>query len=196
MDDALKSLLRELEQFGTENDAKTIHRQEKMLNVTPETGEFLSILIGATKSRRVLEIGTSNGYSTMWLADAVRSTAGSVVTLEVSAAKTEMACRNFERARLAPWVRLREEDAGPFLRQHQPAEVDLLFLDSDRDQYVAWWPWIQAALAPRGLLIVDNAVSHADEMKDFVTGVRATPGWQSVVVPIGNGELMALKPVQ
>jgi predicted O-methyltransferase YrrM len=195
MDDALRSLLRELERFGAENDARAQQRQDKVFNITPETGEFLAILVQATKARRVLEIGTSNGYSTLWLADAVRAVAGSVVTVEVSAAKAQLARHNLERAGLARWVRQEVMEAGRFLAQQPPAEFDLLFLDSDREQYGAWWPWVQSVLAAGGLLVVDNAVSHAAEMEGFIAQVRATSGWRSVVVPIGKGELVALKPV-
>lgn len=195
MDEILKSLLGELEQFGEANDARVSARHEKMLNITPETGEFLAILILAAKARRVLEIGTSNGYSTLWLAEAVKAISGSVVTVELSAAKAELARHNLERSGLSHWVRQEVTEAGKFLGQQRPATFDLLFLDADREKYLAWWPWIQNALAPGGMLIVDNAVSHATELQGFIAQVRATPGWRSLVVAIGNGEFVALNPV-
>jgi predicted O-methyltransferase YrrM len=86
-------------------------------------------------------------------------------------------------------------EAGQFLGQQLPASFDLVFLDADREQYLAWWPWLQSGLVPGGLLVVDNAVSHATEMEGFIAEVRATPGWRSLIVPVGNGEFVALKPV-
>ena len=157
-----------------------------MLNITPETGEFLAILVQSANARRVLEIGTSNGYSTLWLAEAVKSTSGCVVTVESSVAKAEMARRNLERSGLSRWVRQEVTDAGKFLGEQLPATVDVLFLDADREQYLAWWAWIQFVLAPRGLLIVDNAVSHETELQEFMAKVGAAPGWRSVLVPIGK----------
>lgn len=195
MNDALHLILRELERFGAENDARVSQRQEKMLNITRETGELLSILIGGAKSKHVLEVGTSNGYSTLWLANAVKAISGSVVTLEMSEAKAAMARQNFERSGLSSWIRLHLTEAGHYLREQPFSHFDFIFLDSDRDQYVTWWPWIQNILAPGGLLVADNAVSHAAEMKDFIAEVSATPGWRSVVIPIGNGEFIALKAV-
>jgi predicted O-methyltransferase YrrM len=195
MDDTLRPLLRELERFGADNDARASQRHEKMLNITPQTGEFLALLVQAAKARRVLEIGTSNGYSTLWLAEAVKAISGNVVTVEVSAAKAEMARQNLERSGLSPWVRQEVTEAGEFLGQQPPSTVDLLFLDADREQYLAWWPWAQRVLAPGGLLVVDNAVSHAAEMEGFMAEVRAAPGWRSLVVPVGNGEFVAVKPV-
>ena len=71
MNEKLTTLLAELEAFGEANDAQTTERAERMLNITRDTGEFLLLLIRAQKAKRVLEIGTSNGYSTLWLAHAV-----------------------------------------------------------------------------------------------------------------------------
>jgi predicted O-methyltransferase YrrM len=193
MDESLQSFLRELERFGAENDSRANERSDKMLNITRETGELIAILAMGIQARRVLEIGTSNGYSTLWLADAMRAVSGLVVTVELSSAKAEMARQNFQRAGLTQWIRQELVDAGQFLRDQAAAQFDLLFLDSNREQYVPWWPWIERLLAPGGLLVVDNAVSHAAEMESFIAQVRATPGWRSVVIPIGNGELVALK---
>ena len=73
MSELLAALLAELEQFGRSNDAATTDRPRRMLNITRDTGEFLAVLVKAMDARRVLEIGTSNGYSTLWLADAARA---------------------------------------------------------------------------------------------------------------------------
>jgi predicted O-methyltransferase YrrM len=193
MDDTLRTLLRELEHFGAENDGRVSQRSEKMLNITPDTGELLAIFAFSSKACRVLEIGTSNGYSTLWLADAMKSVSGLVVTVEHSPAKAELARQNFDRAGLSRWIRQEFMDAGELLREQPPAQFDLLFLDSDREHYVAWWPWLQRVIVPGGLLVVDNAISHAAEMEPFIAQVRATEGWRSVIIPIGNGELIALK---
>jgi predicted O-methyltransferase YrrM len=193
MDDTLRSFLSELENFGATNDARASARQNKMLNITPETGEFIAILVQAKKARRVLEIGTSNGYSTLWLADAVKAISGNVVTVEANEAKAELARRNLERSGLSQWVRQEVTEAGEFLGQEPPSNYDLLFLDADRERYLAWWPSIQNVLAPGGLLVVDNAVSHATQMEPFIAEVRNAPRWRSAVAPIGNGELVALK---
>jgi hypothetical protein len=96
--DPLHSVLAELEQFGEANDASTTERPRRMLNITRDTGEFLAVLVIATLARRVLEIGTSNGYSTLWLADAARTIGGSVTTVELSEYKIGLASTNFTRS--------------------------------------------------------------------------------------------------
>lgn len=84
MTEPLRALLAELERFGATNDVATTERSRRMLNVTPDTGEFLSVLVRAMAARRVLEMGTSNGYPTLWLARAARAICGTVTTVEFS----------------------------------------------------------------------------------------------------------------
>ena len=194
MTTALLDLLRELEQFGQANDAATDNRSQKMLNITHDTGVFLALLVKAARCRNVLEIGTSNGYSTLWLADAVGD-AGRVTTVDRAAHKVEMAARNFQRAGLAPRIGQITDDADRFLASCPDAAYDFLFLDSDRNQYVAWWSTLQRILQPGCLIAVDNATSHAHELEAFRRAVAGSPGYLSSLVPIGNGELVILKDV-
>ena len=105
MTNPLDSVLTELEQFGKANDASTTERPRLMLNITRDTGAFLAVLVKATLARRILEIGTSNGYSTLWLASAARSIGGSVTTVEVAEYKIRLASANFTRAGLARYLR-------------------------------------------------------------------------------------------
>jgi len=87
----LEALLAELEMFGQLNDQAHADRPKRMLNITCDTGEFLSVMIQATRAKQILEIGTSNGYSTLWLADAAAKMGGMVTTVEYSAYKIELA---------------------------------------------------------------------------------------------------------
>src|SRR5882672_8878176 len=98
MDDELTALLDRLARFGDENDARETERPKRMLNITPDTGRLLWILIRSTRAARILEVGTSNAYSTIWLADAARAVGGRVVTLEADAGKVKLARENLERA--------------------------------------------------------------------------------------------------
>lgn len=192
MDEKLVALVRELETFGEMHDARETDHARRMLNITRDTGEFLLVLMRAVRAQRVLEIGTSNGYSTLWLAHAVTPREGRVITLEQSAFKIEMARANFQRAGLQARIDLRGGDATDFLRQTVDV-FDFIFLDSTRGKYIAWWNALQRILAPGGLIVADNAVSHANEIAEFTSVVRATPGFVVSLVPVGNGEFLALK---
>ncbi len=190
---SLEELLRELEAFGKANDAANTDRTRRMLNITRDTGEFLALLVRATGARRVLEVGTSNGYSTLWLAQAAKAIDGLVTTVEQSAYKIDLAAKNFARAGLAPHIRLMHSEASSFINQLAPEEFDVVFLDSERSEYVGWWPSVRAILRVGGLLVADNATSHAREMQPLMAMVKADVSFITSLVPVGNGEFLALK---
>jgi predicted O-methyltransferase YrrM len=192
MEPGLIELLRELEEFGGTNDASTDDRSRKMLNITHATGVFLALLVKSAKCKNVLEVGTSNGYSTLWLADAVGE-GGSVTTIEQAPHKIAMAEQNFQRAGLRPRIQQIADDAGRFIASRSAGEYDFIFLDSDRGQYVGWWSSLQRILAAGCLIVVDNAISHAHQMEDFNRLITASDGYLSSLSPIGNGELVILK---
>jgi len=193
LDFKLQTLLGELAAFGDAHDNNTANSATRMLNITPDTGEFLAVLVKAMGARRILEIGTSNGYSTLWLADAAASIDGAVTTIEMSPQKIAMARENFDRAGLAARIIQREGDAGGILQALVDGAFDLVFLDSKRSAYLDWWPDLQRILRPGGLLVVDNATSHAHEMAAFTDAVRADGAFTTSVVPVGKGEFLAVK---
>lgn len=193
MKDGLETLRAELERFGENNDSATGDRARRMFNITRDTGEFLEVLVLATASRRILEIGTSNGYSTLWLAEAAQALGGSVTTLEFADFKAALASANFARSGLAPVISLVTADASHFLKRVEESAYDLIFLDADRDAYAAWWSDVRRALRPGGLLIVDNATSHPAELIPLRALVTADPGFATCLVPVGKGEFMAVR---
>ena len=193
MTDSLSSLLAELEQFGESNDRSITDRPRRMLNITRDTGEFLAVLVRAMNARTVLEIGTSNGYSTLWLADAAQAIGGMVTTVELSEFKISLAARNFARSGLASCIHQVHDDAGRVLANTSAASYDLIFLDSERPEYPGWWPHVKRVLRPGGLLVADNAISHAEQMAPFVALVKADAEFVTCLVPVGNGEFLAAR---
>jgi len=189
----LQALKEELARHGAANDARETERGRRMLNITADTGELLSVLVRFGQARRVLEIGTSNGYSTLWLAEAAAAIDGHVTTLEYAADKVALAQANFERSGLAGCIRLVHDDAGQWLASAADASIDLLFLDSDREQYAGWWPQLHRVLRPGGLLVVDNATSHAAQMEPLRALLDADTAFSTSLVPVGNGELLAVR---
>jgi predicted O-methyltransferase YrrM len=184
----------ELYAAGREHDARHADRLARWRNVEPETAELLGVLVRAKQARRVLEVGTSNGYSTIWLGDAVQATGGALVTLEIEPARTELARENVARAGLADVVELRTEDAGAALRDLPDGAFDVVFLDAERDAYVAYWPDLVRTLAPAGLLAVDNVISHEGELVEFRAAVDADERVSAALVPIGAGVLLVVGP--
>ena len=193
MDTKLHTLLADLAAFGDTHDGDDANRATRMLNITPDTGAFLAVLVKAMSARRILEIGTSNGYSTLWLADAVASIDGDVTTIEMSPQKIAMARENFERAGLENRIIQLEGDAAMHLQRFGDGDFDLVFLDSQRSAYLAWWPDLKRILRAGGMLVVDNASSHAHEMAAFTEAVQADAAFTTSLVPVGKGEFLAVK---
>ncbi|PKQ80363.1 methyltransferase [Aeromonas sobria] len=189
----LEQLKRQLEQLGERNDSQQQERSRKLLNITRDTGELLAVLVHTRGAQAVLEIGTSNGYSTLWLAEAARRLEGHVTTIELAEEKRILAHDNFQRAGLSPWITLLAGDAGEVLPTLPQAGYQLIFLDSDRQHYRAWWPQIRRLLAPRSLLVVDNAISHRSEMAEWMNEVAQDPAFATSLVPVGKGEWLVVR---
>lgn len=187
----VKKLLDELAEMGESNDASADSRSRKMLNITPDTGEYLVFLMSIIKAEDVLEVGTSNGYSTIWIAEALPD-GGSVTTLEIQDSKIELAKANFERAGLADRIKQIKSDAGEFFRSNKK-EYDLVFLDAERVEYMNFADEAVRAVRPGGILVCDNSISHADEMKDFMDYIISCGQFVTCNVPVGKGEFTACR---
>ena len=193
MDQHLSALLDELHQYGVAHDAGKPDRLDRLRNLEPETAALLALQVRATCARSVLELGTSNGYSTLWLAEAVRGQGGRLTSVEIDGERSSQAARNLQRAGLADAVELRVEDAADVLAQSADSYWDLVFLDAERPAYAGYWPELLRVLRPGGLLGVDNVLSHADEVAEFRALVSAEQGVSEAVVPIGAGLLLVVR---
>ena len=187
----LKAYLETVYSESRAHDETQTERAACWRNLHPDSAALIALLVRAKQARKVLEVGTSNGYSTLWLADAVRDTGGSLRTLEIDKARKKAARQNLREAKLDDFVRMEVCDAGEFLRDY-PKYYDVVLLDADRSQYTAYWPHLQRILTkPGSLLVVDNVLSHADEVQAFIALVEADKNFSSMVLDIGAGLLLA-----
>jgi predicted O-methyltransferase YrrM len=193
MDSTRQAFLDELYAHGRAHDEGLADRLERYRNVEPETAELLGVLVRALSAQRVLEIGTSNGYSTIWLGDAAETVGGTVLSLEIEAERTEQARTNLEEAGVDQFVELRVQDAAEALSAFANGAFDLIFLDAERPAYVGYWPDLLRVLRDRGLLVVDNCLSHAKELVEFSELVYSSPGVTSTLVTVGAGVLLIVK---
>jgi predicted O-methyltransferase YrrM len=194
MDGLLLELLDELHRQGREHDAGLDDRLLRLRNLEPETGALLNLLVRTLGARSVLELGTSNGYSTIWLAEAAAANSGRVTSVEKDPERTAQAATNLARAQLAEVVDLHVGDAATVLRDTPAGSVDLVFLDAERAEYPAYWPDLTRVLRRPGLLAIDNAVSHAHELVAFAKVVDTDERALSALDATGAGVLLVALP--
>jgi predicted O-methyltransferase YrrM len=193
LDQRLTSLLEQLHRDGVEHDRGKADRLERLRNLEPDSAAVLALLVRATGARDVLELGTSNGYSTLWLADAVAGAAGRLVSVDADAARSALAAQNLDRGGVRDAVELRVEDAARALSASGDRSWDLIFLDAERTAYAGYWPDLARVLRSGGLLVVDNVVSHAEEVRAFRATVAADPRVSAeAVIPTGAGLLLVV----
>jgi predicted O-methyltransferase YrrM len=177
---------------GREYDAAQGDRLNRLRNVEPETAELLAVLVRATRSRRILEVGTSNGHSTLWLADAAEAVGGRVETLDIDPRRTEQARANLKGAGLDGVVNCRTIGAAQALAEYPDAAWDFVFLDAERPEYPGYWPNLRRTLAPGATLAIDNAISHESELQSFNRLLGADERLTTALVPIGAGLILAV----
>lgn len=168
------------------HDERQADRHARFRNVEPQTAELLGVLVRATGARRILELGGSNGYSTIWLADAAQATGGAVLSVEIDAERTALAAANLVLAGVA--AELRTQDAAQALADSADGFWDFVFLDAERPAYAGYGPALLRSLRPAGgLLAIDNVLSHAAEVAAIGELIAAEPLVTSVLVPVGAG---------
>jgi predicted O-methyltransferase YrrM len=193
VDKHLTALLDELHAYGVKHDAGKPDRLDRLRNLEPDTARLLALLVRATGSQAVLELGTSNGYSTLWLADSARAVGGRVVTVEIDPDRSAQAARNLDRAGLRSVVELRVQDAAEAIKDSPDEAWDMIFLDAERPAYTGYWEGLVRALKPGGLLAVDNVLSHADQVRDFRALISADPRVTEALAPTGAGALLVVR---
>lgn len=192
MDPHLRQVVTDLEAAGREHDAQEPDHARKLLNLEPATAHLLSILVRSSRRRRLLEIGTSNGYSTIWLAWAARPFGGHVISIDREADKLALADDNLRRAGVREVVDLIQGDAtqvvatlaGPF---------DCVFFDADRLSAPSQLTLLEPKLTADVFLLADNALSHPQEIAAYLAAVQALPQFEHLVVPIGKGLSLAYR---
>jgi predicted O-methyltransferase YrrM len=190
MNQRLSAFVHELYADGVAHDAAQPERLLKHRNLEPATAELLSLIVRIAGARQVVEIGTANGYSTVWLADAVGETGGHVVSIDTSTnddARANLARADAAQPGLAKRVELRQEDGGGYLARLADGSVDLLFLDAERVEYPGWWPHPVRVLHPGAVLAIDNVLSHADEVAPFLALLAGEPALVRTTIAVGKG---------
>ncbi len=161
-------------------------------NIAPENGQFLYILIQSIQAQNVLEIGTSNGYSTIWLAAALKETGGRLITIEFDPVRAKEAQSNLNEVELDDLV---EIHVGNALDEIPKCDTtfDLAFLDAEKGEYLRYLELVLPNLRIGGLVVADDTVTMRDEMLDYVDFVFNTPILNSVDIPLDDGIILSYR---
>jgi predicted O-methyltransferase YrrM len=183
--------MRRLEEIDARDRADGTPRMKRLRQIPSDTGKFLAILAANSPNGDIIEIGTSAGYSALWLALACRAGERTMTTFELLDDKFEMAQETFNRAGVSDVVKAVKSDARELIRDF--SNIAFCFLDAEKESYLDCYELVVERLVPGGLLVADNIISHQKELQPFVDVAIADRRVDAVVVPIGKGELLVRK---
>lgn len=199
LDEKISPVLAELEkQEIFENDnPDTVPGREKMMAITRDIGIFYNILLRSSGAKKILEIGTSTGYSTIWFAEAVmHHPDAKIITIEQEEKKIRRAETNFQRSGVDSIIEIRHGAATDIINKMSDSMFDFIFIDADKENCIQYFDFALSVLKTGGIIGVDNVLKperFAKYMIPLVNHVKAVPKVRSVVVPIDNGELLCTK---
>jgi predicted O-methyltransferase YrrM len=193
VDPVIERVLADFERRAEEEQRRTltpgINLDELLLSVGREVGMLLYLLATGGQARRILELGTSYGYSTVWLAAAARATGGKVTSLEMKEFKIEHARQALTRAGLSTRVEFHAGDCLDTL-QTLTGPFDFVLLDVWKDIYIPCFELVHPKLAPGGVIIADNMLLPEvvrPQAEAYRARVRKAGDMDSVLLDIGNG---------
>jgi caffeoyl-CoA O-methyltransferase len=155
------------------------NQRRGMMNVPPEDGRLLRLLTEAVGAKHVVEIGTSNGYSGLWICLALQTTGGKLTTHEINRDRAALARENFKRAGVDHLVTLVEGDAHQEVTKlNEP--IDILFLDADKEGYIDYLNKLLPLIRPGGLILAHNTSSSAGAMRDYLEAITTSPDLETL----------------
>lgn len=204
IDEKINQILKKLENqetFERDNPTK-VPQSEKMLAITRKIGFFYNILLRGIHAKKILEIGTSTGYSTLWFAEAISSVKDSkIITIDHDEKKIVRAKKNFELAGVSDLIETKHGDAVNILSHLQDElgfseTFDFIFIDADKERYIQYFDMAFPLLKTGGFIGADNILwpqKYSELIKTYVKYVQSNPKVRSVTITIDNGEELSLK---
>jgi predicted O-methyltransferase YrrM len=178
-----------------------IHHDERMLAITKDAGIFYNMLLRIQKPKKILEIGTSFGYSTLWFADAMSKNT-KIVTIEKNSKKIKIAQNNFRKAGVSNMIEIKEGIAKDVLIQLSKSKsktkehFDFIFIDADKEEYPFYFDICLPMLKKGGIIAADNIIyprRFKKYIKKYLNHINGVKNIQSITVPIGNGQEISFK---
>ena len=188
---SIKERMLYLEELDTKDRIDGTPRMERLRQIPPETGKFVSLLAASAPKGEFLEIGTSAGYSTLWIALACKLNGNKLITFEVLKDKADMARETFILTNLEDYIELIEGDAREYISNYK--NICFCFLDAEKEVYEDCYDLVIPNMIKGGILVADNAINHYETLKPMIDKALADERVDALVVPIGKGELVCRK---
>ena len=189
--DPILERMEALEAWDARDRKDRTPRLQRLRQISPETGRLLALFAAMAPPGEMVEVGTSAGYSTLWLSLAAKDRRNRVNTFEVLAEKAALARETLRTTGTQEIVTLIEGDARDGLARFE--NIAFCFIDAEKEVYSECYDILVPRLVPGGLLIADNVISHREELQGFLDTALADPHFDSTVIPIGKGLLLARK---
>ena len=168
--------------------------QHEFWNVPRKTGVMLNMFIKMINAKNALEIGTSNGYSGLWLSKALKETGGHLTTIEFYEKRQSIAIENFKTCDVFDIITPIQGSACDIIRGfNNDIKFDFVFIDASKREYVEYFNLIKSHLTRRCLITADNITSHAEKVKTFVDAVDADDEFQYEILDLPGGLLVAYR---
>jgi predicted O-methyltransferase YrrM len=187
----IKQRMRYLEKIDAQDRIDGTPRMQRMRQVPPETGKFVAMLAASAPDGNSLEIGTSAGYSTLWLALACRQLGRKITTYEILEEKARLAAETFKLTRVEETVELVKGDALEYLPRIK--DISFCFLDAEKEIYGACYEAVIPNMVSGGLLVADNAINFREVLQPMISRSLNDDRVDALVVPIGTGVLICRK---
>lgn len=184
----MKERMKFLEEIDKNDRNDGTEHFQRLRQIPPETGRFLALLASNCPDGNFIEIGTSAGYSTMWLSLAAREKQITIKTFELHEGKIKLAKETFTKAGISHTVELIEGDALTNLKNVE--EISFCFIDCEKELYGKCWDLVSDKIIDNGFIVADNAISHHDDVKPMIDKAMSDERFDSLIVPIGTGELV------
>ena len=168
--------------------------QKEFWNVDRSVGVLLHYFIKATESKSVLEIGTSNGYSGIWITKALKDTGGRLTTIEYYDKRQSIALENFKKCGTVDIVRPLQGSACEIIAALSGDEkFDFVFIDANKSEYVKYFELVKPHLTEVAMIVADNITSHPDKVQTFIEAVKNDSKFQYEIIDMPGGVLVAYK---
>lgn len=164
---------------------------DKLRQVPPETGRFLSIMALTAPEGNWLEIGTSAGYSALWISLACKVRGTTLTTFEINPNKIKKATETFDKTNTSRFVNIVEGNVLDNLLEYK--NISFCFLDAEKKIYKDCYEIMLPNMVPGAILLADNVISHRRYLKSMVNKTLRDERVDAVIIPIGKGILLARK---